>query len=56
MRELIDIDGIDDYTRRMQGINIASGGSTNAVEFCTTMLGFPQLTELLADFVSPNHA
>jgi hypothetical protein len=48
-RELVSIDGIQPYTQKMQGINL-SAGHTNAVEFCCTMLQFPQLKDLLNDF------
>jgi len=44
--EFIRVDGIDEYTCRMQGLNL-SGGPTNASEFCTTMLGLPNKLTLL---------
>lgn len=44
------IPGIDEYTQRMQGINLISGGHVNAVEYCTNMLNFPQLDEMLEIF------
>lgn len=49
--ELIDIEGITEYDRRMQGINM-SGGATNAVEFCTTMFGLPTPVEWLESFTA----
>lgn len=45
-KEFVSIEGIDDYSFRMATINL-SGGQTNAIEFCTSMLNFPQLTNLL---------
>ena len=44
------IEGIDEYTQRMQGINLATAGHVNAVEFCTTMFNFPPMTEMLKEF------
>lgn len=44
-RELISIQDIDDDTRRIQGLNL-SGGRTNAIEFCHTMLRLPTLPQL----------
>lgn len=49
-REMGKILGIDEYTQRLQGINLATGGHVNAVEYCTTMFNFPQMTEMLAEF------
>lgn len=48
-KEIIDIEGVSEYQRRMQGVNI-SGGATNAVEVCTNILGLPPLTEVLRMF------
>jgi hypothetical protein len=48
-REVVDIEGVSEYTRRMQGLNL-SAGHVNAVEFCTDLFGMPQLTELLSAF------
>jgi hypothetical protein len=48
-REIVTIDGIDEYVFRMQNINILSG-PVNAVEYCTTMFGFPQLEDLVKGF------
>lgn len=53
--ELIDIEGISDHTRRMQGINF-SGGATNAVEFCTNMLGLPTPVEWEEAFLADRAA
>lgn len=47
--ELIDIEGVSEFDRRMQGINLSSG-ATNAVEFCTTLFGLPTPAEWLASF------
>ena len=44
------IPGVDEYTQRMQGINLISGGHVNAVEYCTNMFNFPHLTEMLTAF------
>ncbi len=49
-KEMGRIPGIDEYTQRMQGINLISGGHVNAVEYCTNMLNFPYLDELLNQF------
>jgi hypothetical protein len=49
-REVLTIEGISESTRRAQGINL-SGGQTNAVEFCTEMLGLPELDVLLESFL-----
>ena len=38
------------YTLKMQGINLITGGHTNAIEFCTTMLNAPSLQTLLVAF------
>jgi hypothetical protein len=48
-KELIEIEGVTEYQRRMQGINL-SAGHTNAVEFCTNLFGLPQLNVLLEEF------
>lgn len=45
-RELIDIEGVTEDTRRLQGINL-SGGRTNAIEFCCEMFKLPTLPNLL---------
>lgn len=49
-KEVIGIDGFDTYTLRMQGINVITGGHTNAIEFCTTMLNAPSLNALLVAY------
>lgn len=49
-KEMGKIPGIDEYTQRMQGINLISGGHVNAVEYCTNMFNFPPLTEMLEEF------
>mgnify|MGYP000393743039 CR=1 FL=1 len=48
-KEIIDIIGVTEYQRRMQGVNL-SGGHTNAVEICTNVLGLPALPDLLHRF------
>lgn len=49
-REIIDIEGIDKETFRLQNINLLSG-PINSVSYCTEMLNFPTLLNLehLAD-------
>lgn len=49
-KEIIGIKGFDTYTMRMQGLNL-SGGQTNAIEFCTTMLSAPTPLQLLQAFI-----
>lgn len=53
--ELIDIEGISEHVRRMQGINL-SGGATNAVEFCTAMFGLPTPVEWEEAFLADRAA
>ena len=45
-KELISIDGVTDYMRRAQGINL-SGGATNAVEVCTGLFKMPGMSTWL---------
>ena len=52
-KEIISITGVDPHTQKMQGINL-SGGFTNAVAFCSTMLNFPTLEEMLVLFEKEN--
>lgn len=49
VKELISIEGVSDYTRRMQGINL-SGGATNAVEICCNLFAMPTLVEMADAF------
>lgn len=49
VKEIVDIQGMSKHDQKMNGINL-SGGHTNAVEFCTSMFNFPQLTKMLANF------
>lgn len=49
-KEMGRIKGIDEYTQRMQGINLISGGHNNAVEYCTNMFNFPSLPFMLEAF------
>lgn len=46
-KEICMIRGIDEFTQRMQGINL-SGGATNAVEFCSSMYQLPTMKEMHA--------
>jgi hypothetical protein len=48
--EMCAIESIDEYTQRMQGINLVTAGHVNAVEFCQTMYNFPSLVKLLDEF------
>jgi hypothetical protein len=48
-KELVKIVGVSEEQQRMQGINL-SAGHTNAVEFCTGVLGMPQLDQLLNSY------
>ncbi len=48
-KELISIEGVDEFTRRMMGINL-SGGATNAVELCNNLWGMPSLVDMLKAF------
>ena len=45
LKELVSIEGIDEFTQRMQTINF-SAGHVNAAEFCTKMFGMPSLIQL----------
>lgn len=49
-KEMGKINGIDEYTQRMQGINLATAGHVNAVEYCTAMFNFPTMPEMLREF------
>lgn len=53
VKEITSVAGIDLYTQKMQGINL-SGGHTNAIEFCNTMLNFPTLEKMLELFEKEN--
>lgn len=48
-KELVKIVGVSEEQQRMQGINL-SGGHTNAVEWCTSLLGLPQLDTMLNSY------
>lgn len=48
-KEIVKIEGVDEFTQRMQGINLSSG-HTNAVEVCCGLMGMPTLTQLLDAF------
>lgn len=49
--EVIGMDGVDEYTFRMQNINLM-GGRINGLEYAQTMFGLPKPTELLAAYVA----
>ena len=49
VKEIISIDGVDEYTQRMMGINL-SAGHTNAVEICCNLFKMPTLIDLLDEF------
>jgi hypothetical protein len=53
VRELVEIEGVRDHTRRIQGLNL-SGGRSNSVEFCTEIFGLPPLAELSKIFDQAN--
>ncbi len=53
-KELISIDGVTDYMRRAQGINL-SGGATNAVEVCTGLFKMPGLQTWLEAYQNQNN-
>lgn len=46
-REVITVEGVDEYTFRMQNINLMSG-RVNGLEYAQTMFGLPTPFELLA--------
>ncbi len=45
VREIVEIQGMNQQTARMQNINLSSG-KTNALEYCQTMFNFPLLDDL----------
>lgn len=45
-KEILSIEGIDEYVFRKQNINLLSG-HVNSIEYCTTMFGFPAMDDLL---------
>lgn len=49
VKEIIEIEGVDEYTQRMMGINM-SAGHTNAVEICCNLFKMPPLKVLLDEF------
>ena len=49
-RELCRVEGVDEHTQRMAGINL-SGGVTNSVEFCTEMYRMPTMAQMLDAFM-----
>jgi hypothetical protein len=48
-KELCQIQGVSERTRRLQGINL-SGGATNAVEVACELLGMPSMDQWLEAF------
>ncbi len=48
-RELSKVEGVDGQVFRMQNMNLVSG-PVNAIEYCTMMMNFPKLDDLLAGF------
>lgn len=50
-RELISINGVSDFQRRMQGINLSSG-PVNAVEICTEIFNMPTMNQMLDAFIA----
>lgn len=50
VNEVGRIQGIDEYTQRMQCINLATAGHVNAVEYCSAMFNFPTMFELAEAF------
>lgn len=53
-RELVSIEGVDEEVFRMQNMHL-SAGHVNAIEYCTTMMGFPKMDELLIAFEQKNN-
>lgn len=49
--EIIDIEGVPEYTFRMANINLMSG-PVNSLEYCQTMLNLPKHEELLRLFIN----
>ena len=49
-KEIINVIGVDEYTYRMQGINLPLG-IPGAIEWCSTMLKFPTMFVLLDDYI-----
>lgn len=45
VRELINIAGVREHVKRIQGLNL-SGGRSNAIEFCTEIFGLPTMANL----------
>lgn len=45
-KEICKIVGVNEYTSRMEGLNL-SGGHTNAAEFCMALFNFPTFSDLL---------
>lgn len=55
MKEVIRIGRIDELTKRRNMINL-SGGHVNDVEFCTDILGLPQLDTMLQAYQAQRYA
>ena len=52
-KEIISIEGIDEYDFRMQNLNLVVG-RVNSIEYATEMFKFPKPEELLTQFVLNN--
>lgn len=52
--EIGRVDGVDEYTQRMQGINLATAGHVNGVEYCQAMFNFPSMIDMLSEFNKEN--
>jgi hypothetical protein len=48
-REIISVEGAEEKTVRMEGINLSSG-FTNAVEIATNLFNLPSFDVLLSEF------
>jgi len=48
-RELVGVDGVDEYDKRMSGLNLTAA-RTNAVECSGTFFNFPTMDSLLTEF------
>lgn len=53
-KEIIQVEGIDEETTRVQNM-LLSTGHVDAVEWCTNMLGFPQLQDVIKAYETSHH-
>lgn len=53
-KELFRVEGVGEYTQRMQGLNL-SAGNVNAVEYCTLMFKMPPMDVMLAAYRSNSY-